>query len=41
VAEHHVTENLENEWTGPGHRLPLKEFFAGQLEASDAGTVAA
>jgi thioredoxin reductase len=39
VAEHHVTENLENEWTGPGHRLPLKEFFA--TEASDAGTVAA
>ncbi len=38
VAEHHVTENLENEWTGPGHRLPLKEFFA---EASDAGTVTA
>jgi hypothetical protein len=28
----------------PGHRLPLKEFFAGQLaaegEALDAGTVA-
>jgi hypothetical protein len=45
VAEHHVTENLENEWTSPGHRLPLKEFFAGQLaaesEASDAGTVVA
>jgi thioredoxin reductase len=38
VAEHHVTENLENEWTGPGHRLPLKGFFA---EASDAGTVTA
>ena len=38
VAEHHVTENLENEWDGPGHRLPLKDFFA---EASDAGTVTA
>jgi hypothetical protein len=38
VAEHHVTENLENEWTGPGHRLPLKQFFA---EASDAGAVTA
>ena len=40
-----MTENLENEWTSPGHRLPLKEFFAGQLapesEASDAGTVTA
>jgi hypothetical protein len=45
VAEHHVTENLENEWTSPGHRLPLKEFLAGQLaaesEAADAGTVTA
>ena len=38
VAEHHVTENLENEWTSPaGHRLPLKEFFAA--EAADASAV--
>ena len=28
VAEHHVTENLENEWTGPVHRNPLRAFFA-------------
>jgi hypothetical protein len=28
VAEHHVTENLENEWTSPVHREPLQRFFA-------------
>jgi hypothetical protein len=29
VAEHHVTENLENEWTAPAvHREPLRAFFA-------------
>ena len=28
VAEHHVTENLENEWNGPVHRDPLRVFFA-------------
>jgi thioredoxin reductase len=37
VAEHHVTENLENEWTGPGHRLPLQEFLAGRLAMRTAG----
>jgi thioredoxin reductase len=38
VAEHHVTENLENEWNGPGHREPLRAFLSVQLEA-DAGAV--
>ena len=33
LAEHHVTENLENEWTAPGHREPLQEFFARELAA--------
>ncbi|HWO09916.1 MAG TPA: NAD(P)-binding domain-containing protein, partial [Polyangiaceae bacterium] len=29
VAEHHVTENLENDWTSPAtHREPLAHFFA-------------
>jgi len=29
VAEHHVTENLENDWTSPAtHREPLARFFA-------------
>ena len=30
VGEHHVTENLENDWTGPVHREPLRSFFAHQ-----------
>jgi hypothetical protein len=28
LAEHHVAENLENEWTGAAHREPLCAFFA-------------
>jgi thioredoxin reductase/MFS family permease len=32
VAEHHVTENLENEWTDAAvHREPLRAFLAGEL----------
>lgn len=31
AAEHHVTENLENDWTGLVHRQPLKDFFAREL----------
>ena len=27
LAEHHVAENLENDWTRPAHRDPLTEFF--------------
>ena len=27
IAEHHVAENLENEWTGPSHREPLRAFL--------------
>jgi len=34
VAEHHVAENLENEWNGPAHREPLVAFFA-QLMAKE------
>ena len=34
VAEHHVAENLENEWTGPAHREPLAAFFARSMERS-------
>jgi cation diffusion facilitator CzcD-associated flavoprotein CzcO len=30
-AEHHVAENLENEWNGPAHRDPLRAFFAQGL----------
>jgi thioredoxin reductase len=32
LAEHHVTENLENEWTGQvTHREPLQAFFAREI----------
>lgn len=32
LAEHHVTENLENDWTGAAtHREPLRAFFAHQM----------
>jgi len=35
VAEHHVTENLENEWNGLAtHCGPLQAFFAREI-ASD------
>jgi len=40
VAAHHVTENLENEWTGPVHRDPLQAFFARELDR-DAADLAA
>ncbi|GAB2747772.1 NAD(P)-binding domain-containing protein [Amycolatopsis magusensis] len=32
-AEHHITENLENEWDSERvHRAPLREFLRAQLE---------
>jgi pyridine nucleotide-disulfide oxidoreductase len=35
VAEHHVAENLENEWDKPAvHREPLTRFFGRQLAGS-------
>ncbi len=34
AAEHHVTENLENDWTGQAaHRDPLRAFFAREIAA--------
>ena len=40
AAEHHVTENLENEWTGAVHREPLKAFFERELAiAAPSATV--
>jgi len=42
-AEHHVAENLENEWNGPMHREPLRAFFAevlsGTADSSQPGAV--
>lgn len=40
VAEHHVTENLENEWNGPVHREPLLAFFAQALDLTQPIAVA-
>jgi thioredoxin reductase len=37
LAEHHVPENLENDWTGPAHRLPLARFFSRWLESGAPG----
>jgi thioredoxin reductase len=31
VATHHVTENLENDWTAPMHCDPLTTFFSREL----------
>ena len=37
AVEHHVTENLENDWTGPAaHRDPLHAFFAREIAVTDA-----
>ena len=36
VAEHHVNENLENDWTGAAtHREPLRCFFAREVTTND------
>jgi thioredoxin reductase len=36
LAEHHVTENLENDWTWPAHRDPLHAFFSRAITATEA-----
>jgi hypothetical protein len=37
AAEHHVAENLENEWNGQTtHRDPLRAFFARELGRNGA-----
>jgi thioredoxin reductase len=40
LAEHHVAENLENEWNGPSHTDPLQEFFAAQLHGRSVTAMA-
>jgi hypothetical protein len=37
LREHHLAENLENEWNRQAHREPLKAFFAEAL-AQEAST---
>jgi hypothetical protein len=42
LGEHHVTENLENEWTDPRvHRRPLEAFFAHALAGQAPASVPA
>ncbi|MFI1952961.1 NAD(P)-binding domain-containing protein [Streptomyces xinghaiensis] len=42
TAEHHLTENLENEWDSEEvHRAPLRAFLTGRLRPAAAGTPAA
>jgi hypothetical protein len=38
VAEHHVAENLENDWTGPAHRNPLSAFFSLHIASAELAT---
>jgi Pyridine nucleotide-disulphide oxidoreductase len=39
LAEHHVTENLENDWTGEAtHREPLRAFFARETRRSETAS---
>jgi len=38
VAEHHVAENLENDWTGPAHRNPLSAFFSRHIASAELAT---
>jgi thioredoxin reductase len=35
VAEHHLAENLENDWTGPTHREPLSTFFSNHIGSAE------
>ncbi|MGO1054809.1 NAD(P)-binding domain-containing protein [Crossiella sp. CA198] len=38
LAEHHITENLENEWDSEAvHRAPLREFLRRQLAPAQVG----
>jgi hypothetical protein len=42
ISEHHVTENLENDWTGEAtHRRPLHAFFATELAGGAIPSAAA
>jgi thioredoxin reductase len=39
AGEHHVTENLENDWTGAVHREPLRTFLDRELMKSHAEAI--
>ena len=38
IAQHHIAENLENEWDGPPHTEPLFQFFQKQLHLHHSTT---
>src|SRR5499427_122641 len=40
IAEHHVAENLENEWNRAAHRAPLCEFLASVTYGHPTASVA-
>jgi thioredoxin reductase len=39
MAEHHVAENLENDWTGPAQREPLSAFFSQHVAMGEMAAV--
>jgi thioredoxin reductase len=41
VGEHHVAENLENDWTGPAQREPLSAFFSRHVARGEVAFPAA
>jgi thioredoxin reductase len=42
ISEHHITENLENEWTAETtHSLPLQAFIAAELTGGEIAAPAA
>ena len=40
LAEHHIAENLENEWDGPSHREPLSAFLGRACSHEEITVVA-
>jgi thioredoxin reductase len=39
VGEHHLAENLENDWAGPAQRAPLSAFFSHHISSSELAAV--
>jgi thioredoxin reductase len=40
VAEHHMAENLENDWAGPAQRAPLSAFFCRHIASAELASPA-
>jgi thioredoxin reductase len=41
VAEHHMAENLENDWVGPAQCVPLSAFFSSHIASAELAVRAA